>query len=302
MEITLKIKDIDETTFQIKTIGEKTVYSPDKLASDWVREGAREKAEDAPQMQGYGKVKTEGRGKLIHGSVGYMNNNANSVYYNLQFVGLYSSAFSGANGLSILPANFLKVIALFTARKSITPNWINCKDEYMVPNTEHPDYKQWNQDALVYALFNNSSQQSSLRNIDYKGRKWDIRNHFFWMSNQEMQKLANQNGFNEMYQDCKRFPEDSYVYNLLKTTKLSPDATLVLEAAKELVRKSFAMRVTYHSEHPELHLQTFDGGWAQLKPMMKEHYPTEYKAFVERYKAFETRMRKGVYRFGFLKE
>jgi len=62
------------------------------------------------------------------------------------------------------------------------------------------------------------------------------------------------------------------------------------------------MRVTYHQEHPECHLNTWDAGWAQLKPMMKEHFKADYDSFVDRYKAFETRMRTGVYKFGFLKE
>ena len=301
MEITLKIKDIDETTFCIKTVGEKIMYSPDKLASDWAKDGRKEKTKDCPQLKNFNTVVEKGHSNIADNSIGFFFNTSNNIYQNSSFVALFSSGFSHGHGTSILPANFLKVIALFTARKSITPNWINCKDEYMVPNQEHTDYKQWNSDALIYALFNNSSQQSSLRDIDYKGKKWDIRNHFFWMSNKEMQVLAN-TGFNEMYQDCKRFPEDTYVYRMLQTITLSKDAQEVLQMARELVRKSFAMRVSYHSEHPEYHLNTWDGGWAQLKPMMKELFPTEYKAFVERYKAFETRMRQGVYRFGFLKE
>lgn len=302
MEIKLKVKDLDETTFQVKIIGEKTVYSPDKLASEWVREGTRAKAEDAPQMQGYCQVKSEGRGKMISGAFGYMNSNANSVNQNTQFVGLYSSAFSGANGLSILSANFMKVIALFTARKSIMPNWINCLDAYMVPNTAHTEYAQWNNDAIVYALFNNKSQQSSLRAIDYKGKKWDIQNHFFFMSNQEMSELANKQNFNEMYQDAKRFNIDRHVYTLLETTNLSADAKEILEMAKELIRKSFSMRVTYHGEHPEYHLQAHDAGWAQLKPMLKEYFKSDLDAFITKYKAFENRMRQGVYKFGFLRE
>ena len=171
----------------------------------------------------------------------------------------------------------------------------------MVPNVNHPDYPQWNNDSIVYALFNNSSQQSSLRNIQYKEKVWDIQNHFFFMSNAEMSSLADTNAFNELYQDAKRFNSDRYIYTLLNSTNLSDDAKEILEMAKELIRKSFSMRVTYHNEHPEYHLNAWDAGWAQLKPMLKEYFKTDYDAFVVKYKAFEDRMRTGVYTFGFLK-
>jgi hypothetical protein len=35
--------------------------------------------------------------------------------------------------IPIIPENIHKVVALFAARKTITPNWINCKDEYSSP-------------------------------------------------------------------------------------------------------------------------------------------------------------------------
>jgi hypothetical protein len=61
------------------------------------------------------------------------------------------------------------------------------------------------------------------------------------------------------------------------------------------------MRVTYHDEHPEYHLASWDAGWAQMKPMFKEFFKEDYTAFVKEYKRFEDRMREGVYKFGFLK-
>ena len=162
-------------------------------------------------------------------------------------------------------------------------------------------YEQWVNDAIVYSLFNTSSQQSSLRGISYKSKEWNILNHFFFMSVAEMKDLANKNGFQEMYADAKSFGEDRYVLKQLNSVMLSDDAKEVLESARELVRKSMAMRKTWHSDHPELHLQTWDAGWAQMKPMLKEAFKDEYKKFTDLYKRFEDRMRTGVYEFGFLK-
>jgi hypothetical protein len=119
------------------------------------------------------------------------------------------------------------------------------------------------------------------------------------MSIYEMGSLADNSGWHEMYQMAKT-EEDRYVYKLLETINLSPDAKEVLEMARELVRKSFTFRQTYHQEHPEYHLQAWDAGWAQMKNLLKEYFPDDYKAFRNKFKEFEKRMRKGVFEFGFL--
>lgn len=302
-DVVLHIKEINPDSCAIETNDKKTLYAPvvGGEASSWAKKGLAGKSEDVPQMSSSIGIKAKGHSRMIPGSLGYMNNNSNNVYKNLTCVGLYSSAYSACGGFSIQPTNFMRAIALFTARKTIQPDWVNCKDEYLVPNTEHPDYKQWNNDALVYALFNTSSNQSSLRDVDYKGKKWDIPNKFFFMANAEMMDLADKASFMEMYQDTKRFPEEAYVYNLLGSTQLSSDAQAVLDAARDLIRKTMSMRALYNESHPEYCLQSWDAGWAQLKPLMKEHFKDELKNFTILYKAFEDRMRLGVEKFGWLK-
>jgi len=163
------------------------------------------------------------------------------------------------------------------------------------------NYEQWNNDAIVYSLFNNSSQQSSLRQIDYKGKKWDIFNHFFFMSIKQMKTLAIKYKFQELLDDLEKHGKgERYVYTILQTTTLTEPARAVLKAAKALVRQSFKDREEYNSLHPEQYLQAWDGGWAQLKPMLKEHYKEDYDKFIKLYKDFEDYLRPGVYQFGFL--
>lgn len=309
MEIELTIKRLDEGTFAIVDDGKKIIYSTDgKDAATWVRSDLQGiPLYDAPQISSYVTVKQEGRGKIAKGAIGYATFGANAVYNNSTCIFITSScASTGANkgGMSIIKDNLFKVVALFASRRMVMPDWINCKDEYLRPTDEvlaSAEYQQWNNDALIYSLFNNSSQQSSLRDVQYKGKTWQIRNQFFFLSNEEMKQLADKHGFNEMYQDAKTYAEDSYVYNLLQSIILSENAKQVLEAAKALLKKAMTLRGTYHQDHPEYHLNSWDAGWAQMKPMFKEHFKEDYQAFVVLYKKFEDRMREGVYKFGFLK-
>jgi len=303
-EFALQLKNLNEGG-RVVTFHEKVIYNLDDsvLASEWVREPVKgQTTHDAPQMTSGTAFLQDGRGRLVKDALGYLLSNANDCNSNLINVSLFSSCPAKANGLSVIESNFDRVIALFTARKLITPNWINQKDEYKVPNTNHLDYQQWLNDALVYSLFNTSSNQSSLRQVDYKGKKRDIQNHFFFMSLAEIEQLAVKHSNNSVYNDCKSHPPDRFVYQHLQEINLSPDAQEVLDMARDLVKKSFPLRTACNDVSPEFHINTWDAGWYQIKNgLLKTEFRVEYAAFVLKYKALEERLREGVYMFGFLR-
>jgi hypothetical protein len=191
---------------------------------------------------------------------------------------------------------------MFAARNIIKSNWLIEKDEYMVPNFENEGYKQFEKDSLVISLFNNSSQQSSLRQIIYNTENWDIKNNFFWMSKNEMTELANQNNYTELYNDA-RTDSDRYVHTLLFGEEgvygqLSDEAKDVLDSATNLVRLSIGMRRNFADDTN--HLNSWDAGYAQLKLLWKEYYPEQFKEFRAKYKVLEDKMRPMVYELGFL--
>lgn len=292
---------------EISYLFDKIVYNLDDYveSSKWVREEVKKlKTKDVPQISSGITIKQKGTGRIVENAIGYFANDSNQVMNNTMGVALFTSAFSHSHGLSIKD-NFNKVVTLFTARKSIKSDWINQKDNYMAPNESHPDWQQFQYDSIVYSLFNTSSNQSSLRQIDYKGKKWDIKNEFFWMSKSEMMDLAEKKFFDDVYRDA-RSSDERYVYTLLHKEgiyeKLSPDAKEVLDMATELVKKSFDMRKALHEEHPEYHLNTWDAGWYQIKLIIKQFYQEDAKIFAKKYKEFEDRMRPLVYELGFLRK
>ena len=290
---------------EITKIGEKIIYNTDnnKPASDWVREPIKKYPTiDHPQFSSATTVKQKGRGNMVNGSLGYMDNSGNNVYYNPNRVGIYSSAFSNGNGLSILIENFDRIVTLFFARKSIESNWVNQKDEYLAPNENHPQFEQLKYDSIVYSLFNSASNQSSLRQIEYKGQMWNIKNEFFWMSKDQMKDLADEKGYDNLYNDA-RTSDDRHVYKLLFGeeriyNKLSDDAKSVLDKATELVERSMELRQVMSND--ENHLDSWDAGYAQLKLVWKEYFQEDFQEFRQLYKNLEDRMRPLVYELGFL--
>jgi len=299
------IVEVEDSSIVVK--GQKNIYNAwgNYLASTWVREEIKGvKCVDLPNLTNAISIKDsdKNRGKGLVDGFGYFHNNANSVQYNGTYVGLYSSPCAAANGLPITKDNVLKCTALFTARKLIIGDWINDKDEYIAPNEEHPQWKQFVADSVVYSLFNTSSNQSSLRQIDYKGSKWDIKNEFFFMSREQMMNLANENENDDMYNDCS-VSDDRFVYRWLveHREELSPMAKNVLDMAIELVEKSMKYRTIFNEDNEQYQINNWDCGWYQIKAMLKAYMPNDLKEFNDLYKAFAEQLRPMVYELGFLK-
>jgi len=294
--------------FSIEKSTTKKLYNTEDVSSlsKWIKDNSKiGKTFDVPQMTSPLNIKNEnGRGKLDETSLGFLLNLTNRVEKNETSVSLYSSAAAEGNGFPVNPTNLIHSVIGFSVRKMIRSTWIIQKDEYLAPNESHDLYEQFKYDSVVYSLFNSASNQSSLRQVEYKNQLWDIKNEFFWMSSDKMKELADQNGYDELYNDA-RTSSDRYVYKLLFGEqriydKLSPDAKAVLDKATELVESSMELRQVMSND--ENHLNSWDAGYAQLKLVWKEYFQEEFKEFRQLYKNLEDRMRPLVYELGFLKK
>jgi hypothetical protein len=291
----------------IECIGDKNIYNLDNNAtlSDYNQKlSCGGNNVEFPKLSSALKVKETNWGsELKDGSFATMVCNANNVAKNVNSVYIVNGGVGENVGKVFLTRNnFIDSLVTFSSRKSINGNWINDKDEYLTPNKNHGQYEQYSFDSLVYSLFNSSSEQSSLRQVTYKDKLWDIKNEFFWMSVEEMKQLADDNGYDNLYNDARTSP-NRHVYNLLFGEeriydKLSPDAKLVLDKASELVRKSVQARQLMSDN--ENHLDSWDAGYAQLKLVWKEYFSEDFKEFRQMYKNLEDRMRPLVYELGFL--
>lgn len=287
---------------EITSVGMKDIYNRDGVVGlpEWV--GSVTCDIECPNMSSGIKVverKSKGRADMI----GAMARGPNSVQYSGQFVCLVSGVahLEHLSTTIITPDNISRVSSAFAARKLIVGNWINDKDEYLAPDECHPSYEQFVNDSIVYSLFHTSSQQSSLRNIEYHGKKWDIKNEFFFMSREEMEDLADEHNLPEVYADAHT-SEDRFVFKRLQDLTLSPEAAAVLQKARELVKQSMKFRAIFNDEHPEYQVaQVWDAGWYQVKAVLKEYMPNELKEFRDLYNKLADKMRPLVYELGFLR-
>ena len=296
-------KLIDNIDGEIQIINKKIVYNTDgvKSASDWENIISKKtpKEEMIVCKSALNFVNTY---NWYKNSLGFFLNKSNNVDVSGMYVGLFSCIFTHTSaGHSILPQTFNKSISFFSARKLIEKTWINSKDEYLAPNENHPMWQEFVNDSIVYSLFNGSSNQSSLRQIKYHDKLWDIKNEFFWMSKSEIEDLANQFNNDDCYLDVHT-DSDRFVYNKLQEITLTSEAQAVLNNASEIVRKTFKYRELFNSEHPEYQINNWDCGWYQIKALAKEYAKEDLNEFKELYNTLANKMRPMVYELGFLKQ
>ena len=299
---------VDFAGEEIEKVGEKVVYNVDKSnkASDWLRtelKKIKEKKILFPHLSNPLRVVEKDNQSILPNSIGGFCSLGNNINENTQGVVLVSGIQTRGTACitnSVIPQNFEKCAALFSARKLIESNWINSQDEYFAPNTESEKWNEFVNDSIVYSLFHSSSNQSSLRQVDYKGKKWDIKNEFFFMSKGEIMELANEYHLDFTYNDAK-VSSERFVYNKLQGLELSAEAKAVLDKAIELTKKSFKVRELFNDEHPEYQILNWDAGYYQLKALWKEFLPNEYKEFTDLFKKLADKMRPMVYELGFLK-
>lgn len=309
----VEVYDTDESDINLENKGVKILYNLDnqKEASKWVREKIKgiKTSKDVPQLTNALNVKKSGKlyGSTLPNSIGYFYNNANNVQYNQQNVSILSSPFSAGHGLPIIKDNYFESITLFSARKLIQPNWVNQKNEYLAPNENHLEWEQFKYDCIVYSIFNGGSNQSSIRDIDYNEKEWNIFNEFFYISLNKMMEVIRQSSNQELFNDIKKHGNQRYVAELLYDKgiyhKLSADAKYVLDEATKLTIKTIGVRDMVNRSKPELNANTWDSGWYQVRRIAEESITlkNDVKIVNDAYKDFEERLRPLVYELGFLK-
>lgn len=306
----LTIKKFNEDSLQIEDCGLSKKWNNDNeeysSLNDWIKEVTPRMEIFIKKYKNSSAINfTKETTEIDNNSLGCCYTSRNSCQCNPSHISFGSNKFSMGGDLFVYPQNIDRIIASFVARKSIEATWINNNDEYRVPSEEvqsSDKYKQFVNDAYIYSITHIHSFQTSMRNIkNFDNTYFNIFNHFFYMSNEEMKELADKYNFREMYDDADEFYEDRFIYKKLSELNLSPDAKEILEGLRTFTINSMKYRELAHQEDEKYHLNTWDAGWYQIRMgILKKYMPTELKEFMVKFKQFENRLRPMVYEFGFL--
>jgi hypothetical protein len=299
--------DVNKNSYtgDIETKDTKCLYNIDNFQTmrDWAIEPVKKlKTYDVINVSSGIKVKSDGGlGKNFKGAFGYLMSNSNNINKNTQSVAMFTAPVSMAHGFGINSDNFDRCVVSFSARRLINADWTNYTDEYLAPDTNNPNYEEFVNDSVIFSLFESKSNQSSLRNVEYKDKSWEIKNEFFWMSREEIMNLADENDNEECYEDAVNSKE-RFVYEYLQKVELSQEAQAVLDAADNLVRETFKYRNDYNIERPDYQINNWDCGYYQQKGLWSLYMKDEFDQFRGLFNTLANKMRPMVYELGFLKK
>ncbi len=324
----LALKDV--VRFSVLATGNKRLYSSDgSEASKWVRAHVTStKCDEFPQMSS-GLTITEGRTWLANKGhlLGFYEGGNNLMKAGTDTFMVSGCTGAGVNaGISVENGkSHRRCVALFAARKLVAGNWINDKDEYLAPTAKteaSAAYNRWVDDCHVYTLLHGSNNCTAMRDVQYKGKSWRIKNHWFWRTRAASLAALDTRETSALYRDCKSEPTkkndrnhftgeataqpwevtgDPYFAHVLPSLTLSPEARKVLDLLDALWVKSLPLREGYAAGRPELHLAAWDAGVYQLKHNWRDLFPTEWAELTAAHKALAARLQDGVYDHGFLR-
>ncbi|AYN22857.1 hypothetical protein [Alcaligenes aquatilis] len=277
-----------------KPIGAKTfrVVTSTHLLGDWIK---RAKPNDTPAlplskaMTPASETAKDLRGKWwADDAIGGLISLGSDVQHSMQ-TALLSSGYCSAGGLLVTRANVDQVAVVFTVRRIVKHTWVNDRDQFTAPTTKLT--AEFTNDCLIWMLFNNGNQTVGADGISWQDKQWSLVNHFIPYSEEEV-------GAPGPF-------ESDFMYKHLAVKKLSAEAKQVLAQALPLWKAFFA-ETDNHNVRKQLMLNRADVGWHQVRNALKlrnssgDFPPLSTKAFDQAYLALTTRIRPGVYGFGFL--
>lgn len=227
----------------------------------------------------------------ISDAVGYMYCNSNDIQHTIKQTCIYSSVYSGGNGFYITNQTLEQAAIVFTVRRIVKPTWINDRDQFLQPTGFLTD--EFKNDCLMWTLFNGSNLTASANDLEWKGKKWSIVNHFIPFTETEVGADG-------------RFESD-FMSQYLSKKELSAEAKCVLDAGRD-IWKAYFSKTDIYAVREELKLNRPDVGWYQIRNALKRRNEsgdgqlTDFSVFEGAYNALTEKLAPMVFELGFLRD
>ena len=185
-------------------------------------------------------------------------------FQNGKYVSILSSPSVSAGAFTVIKENFEKALTLHAVRKIPKPTWLNDRNQFLVPHTEPT--KEFFSDCIVWSLFASSNQTTALKNVQYSGKTYQIKNNFYPFRIEEIKRweIKDSDLKLQIVNDQNRF-----VAEWLSKNELTIEAKEVIEKAKA-VYKLFYANLNKMATN-KWKIDTWDTGWYQIRRCLTEH-------------------------------
>jgi hypothetical protein len=260
--------EIDIANDEGETIGVKNLRLIDKkdVLNNWVIRPQNSKTYILPPLSNGITVKKDNEDTRHRARPDFLASicSKGNDFQNSKYVTILSSPSVSAGAFTVIKENFEKALTLHAIRKIPKQTWLNDRNQFLVPHTE-PNQEFLN-DCVVWSLFSSSNETTALKNVQYLGNVYQIKNQFFPFKIEEIKtwSLKDENLKEQLLKDNDRF-----VANWLQENELSEEAIFVLEKAKEVYQYFFANVHKLITKNWKI--DTWDAGWYQIRRCLAEH-------------------------------
>ena len=209
------------------------------------------------------------------GCFGYMLVNGANVQGSDKHTALFTMGVQRGHGRDVTRDNFTRAAVTFSIRRAVQEViaqqkllWVRDKDIFTRP-PEKLLTPEFIADCVIYSLFDRQSNQTSLRDYEYKGRTYRVVNEFFPYSTTAMLDLAQQH-HNRTIEGDLTGEDERCAHTWIEQHRgdLSSEACAVLDMAWEIIQDSFTKRATHAVVAPRYQVNTWDAGWKQIAAMV----------------------------------
>lgn len=185
-------------------------------------------------------------------------------FQNIRYVTILSSPNVSAGAFSVIPDNFEKAVAIYAVRKISKPNWLNDRNQFLVPSIDpSPEFYA---DCVIWSLFSISNETTSLKDVEYEGVRYQIINNFYPFLIEEIKEWKISDDVIKRQLDEA---EDRYVAKWISSKELSKEAITVLSKGREIYKCFYKnLNNMYTSEWK---ISTWDAGWYQIRNCLNSH-------------------------------
>ena len=175
------------------------------------------------------------------------------------YTAILSAPYGTAGGMSITAENFEQYMIMHAVHLIPKLDWKNNRDQFMQPSK--PLTREFITDAVIWSLFAPSNQTVSLRNVEYEGEFYRIKNNFFPFLLSEIRDWECSSP--EIRMQIALAAEDRFAATWIKNNPLSAQSIDVLDAGRMIYKKFYAELSQLDTE--KFKIEDWDAGWYQIR-------------------------------------
>lgn len=263
-----KIVEIDIANEAAQSVGVKYLQLIEKkgVLNNWFKRPQNSKDYILPPLSNGITVKsdnTDTRHRARPDFLASICSNGNDLQH-ADYVVILSSPNASAGAFTVIEENFEKSLVLHAVKRIPKHTWLNDRNQFLIPRQEPS--KEFFNDCVVWSLYASSNETTSLKNVSYLGKIYNIKNNFFPFRIEEIKdwEIKDSDFRQQLVRD-----KDRFVAEWIKKSDLSEEAKFVIEKSRT-VYKLFFSNLNSMATH-KWKIDTWDAGWYQIRRCLAEH-------------------------------